>query len=280
MASKQTVLITGCSDDGIGFGLALIFQQRGFLVFATARNQEKMSKLKDLPNVILLTLDVRDKSHIEAAAETVRQHTGGSLDYLINNAGRNYFMPVLDQDIDAARNLFEHNVWGPLAVTQTFAPLVIKAKGSIVFVTSISGYLNVPYMSIYCSSKRSIELIAETLRLELAPFQVKVLSVVTGAVKTRGQTYFDDFKLPSDSLYKPIEETIAARARGEDGRPRGELMEHCQKVVADITAGKSGKVWQGKNAGSTKFGTHWLPTSMMDRGVASDTGLDILASRG
>lgn len=56
--SQQSVLITGCSDDGIGCGLALTFQQRGYLGFATARDIKKMSKLQNLPNVILLALDV------------------------------------------------------------------------------------------------------------------------------------------------------------------------------------------------------------------------------
>jgi short-subunit dehydrogenase len=56
--AQQSVLITGCSDDGIGYGLALTFQQRGYLVFATSRDIKKMSKLQGLPNVKLLTLDV------------------------------------------------------------------------------------------------------------------------------------------------------------------------------------------------------------------------------
>jgi len=119
--------------------------------------------------------------------------------------------------------------------------------------------------STYAASKRSIELIAETLRLELSPFHVKVLSIVTGAITTRGQTYFGDFKLPHDSLYEPIEQTIAARARGEDGVSRGDLVQYCRAVVADITAGKTGKVWLGNNAGSTQFCTSYLPVSVMVR---------------
>lgn len=142
----QSVLITGCSDDGIGYGLALTFQQRGYLVFATTRDTKKMSKLEGLPNVVLLALDVTQTDQIAAAAKAVSEKTGGTLDYLINNAGRNHFMPILDEDLNKTRAIYETNVWGPVAVTQAFAPLLIKAKGQVVFITSIAGYLNGPWM--------------------------------------------------------------------------------------------------------------------------------------
>lgn len=148
MTSNKSVLITGCSDGGIGSALAIVFQQAGYRVFATARNPEKMQNLKDLSNLTLLTLDVTDSTHISAAVEAVSRETDGNLTYLINNAGRNHFMPILDEDIDAAKKIYETNVWGPVAITKAFAPLLIKAKGTIVFTTSISGYVNVPYMGM------------------------------------------------------------------------------------------------------------------------------------
>ncbi|KAL4887662.1 hypothetical protein BJY04DRAFT_212690 [Aspergillus karnatakaensis] len=172
MSSRKTVLITGCSDDGIGSGLALTFQRRNYHVFATARNLAKITKLRDLPHVTILELDVCNSEHITAAVAAVREHTGSTLDYLINNAGRNHFMPILDDNIEFARGIFDINIWVPLALTQSFAPLLIRARGTITFVTSSSGHLNVPYMDTYSASKRSLEIIAETLRLELAPFHV------------------------------------------------------------------------------------------------------------
>lgn len=146
MTSKETVLITGCSDGGIGSALALVLQQRGLHVFATARDPSKMSDLKGLPNVTMLTLDVVKTDQINAAVELVTKETGGTLNYLVNNAGRNHFMPILDENLDVVRDLFEVNFYGPLAVTQAFAPLLIKAKGMAVYITSISGYINVPFM--------------------------------------------------------------------------------------------------------------------------------------
>ncbi|KAF7511590.1 hypothetical protein GJ744_004178 [Endocarpon pusillum] len=273
MIDKKSVLITGCSGGGIGGALALVFQQRGYHVFATARTTSKMSALAQLPNVTLLTLDVTNTSHIAAAVNSVTRGTGGTLDYLINNSGRNHFSPILDLDMQEAKRLYDTNVWGSVAVIKGFAPLIIKAKGTIANITSISGHVNVPWMGTYAASKRSLEIISETLRLELSPFGVTVLSVVTGAVKTNGQTYFGDWKLPEDSIYKPIEAKIASRAQGHDGVKRMETMDYAKKVVNDIEAGASGKVWRGSTAGAVRFGSVFLPQSLMDSSLVKGTGL-------
>lgn len=143
--SKGSVLITGCSDGGAGSAMTAVFQREGYRVFASSRNLNTMSKIENLPNVKLIQLDVTKKEDIRAAADTVHQETDGTLKFLINCAARNHFMPLLDEDIEAGKALYETNVWGPLAVTQAFTPLLIKAKGTVVFITSLSGYLNVPY---------------------------------------------------------------------------------------------------------------------------------------
>jgi 1-acylglycerone phosphate reductase len=148
MPSVKTVLVTGCSDDGIGSGLALAFQKRGYHVFATARSVEKMSKLASLENVMLLTLDVTKAAHIADAVDAVQEATGGCLSCLVNNAGHNHYMPLLDDTAVNAREIFESNVWGPMAVTRSFAPLLIKAEGTLVFISSIGGHSNCPYMGI------------------------------------------------------------------------------------------------------------------------------------
>lgn len=107
----------------------------------------------------------------------------------------------------------------------------------------------------YAASKRSLELVAETLRLELAHLGVGVLEVVTGGVKTRGQTYFGDLKLPEHSLYKNIEDVIANRAQGQDGMPRMEAAEYAAAVADQITKRTTGRFWYGNNAESTRMST-------------------------
>lgn len=145
MASKGSVLITGCSDGGLGSAMAIAFHGQGYRIFATSRSLTTMSKLEGLPNVRVLQLDITIAADIQAAVAVVSEETGGSLTYLINCAARNHFMPLLDENIDDAKKLHDTNVWGPLAVTQAFSPLLIQAKGTVVFITSLAGHLNVPY---------------------------------------------------------------------------------------------------------------------------------------
>lgn len=104
---------------------------------------------------------------------------------------------------------------------------------------------------------------AETLRVELAPFGVKVLSVVSGALSTMGQTHFDNWKLPVGSLYAPVEDTIRDRARGQEGAPRMEPEIYAKRVVSEIIANRKGKFWYGASAGVVKFGVTYLPTWLM-----------------
>lgn len=145
MRTKGSVLITGCSNGGIGSGLAIAFQQRGYQVFATARNTEKMTDLKGLPDFNVLQLDVLNSESIYAAVNAVAEKTGGTLSVLVNNAGSFHYMPLLDDDIEEAKKTFDTNVWGPLAITKAFAPLLIKGRGTLVNITSIAGHNAMPY---------------------------------------------------------------------------------------------------------------------------------------
>jgi 1-acylglycerone phosphate reductase len=146
MNTGGSVFITGCSEGGIGHALAEVFHSRGFKVFASARNVSKIGKLAEKSNVIPVELDVSNTRQIAAAVELVSKETGGTLTYLINNAGRNQYMPLLDQDIEEAKDIFDTNVWAPLAITKAFSPLLIKAKGKVVNISSVAGYINNPWM--------------------------------------------------------------------------------------------------------------------------------------
>lgn len=146
----KSVLITGCSNGSIGSAVALVFAQHGLKVFATTRNASSMSQLQNLPNVHLFVLDITDPSQIRHAFELVKKETGGTLDYLINNAGQARAMPLLDEPIglDAAREIFEINVWSQLSMVQAFAPLLIEAKGKIVYVSSAAAKVSTPWLGM------------------------------------------------------------------------------------------------------------------------------------
>jgi hypothetical protein len=98
-------------------------------------------------------------------------------------------------------------------------------------------------------------LIAETLRLEVEPFDVNVIEIVTGAVKSLGQTYFEDHAIPENSIYKSVEATIKSRAQGNDGLPRMPLEDYSAAVTDEMIKRTPGKFWYGQNADLVKMST-------------------------
>jgi len=102
----------------------------GNVVFATARDVEKVTWTKGLDNITHIKLDITKAADITAAVDTVLKATGGKLDFLINNAARNHFKPILDASIDEVKELYDSNYFAPIAVTQAFAPLIIAVRYS------------------------------------------------------------------------------------------------------------------------------------------------------
>lgn len=136
---KKTVLITGCSDGSLGAALALAFASHDFHVFATLRNPAKAASLASHPDIEILSLDVTNSSSIQSCATIIGEKTHGRLDVLVNNAGIMFIMPLLDSNIEESKRLYDVNVWGMLAMTQAFAPMLVKSKGVILNIASIAG---------------------------------------------------------------------------------------------------------------------------------------------
>lgn len=149
MAPTKTVLITGCSANGIGAALALSIAKRGHTVFATARNPARIPReLTDLSNVQVLALDVTSETSVRDAVKAVRNgDAAGRLDVLVNNAGAGYTMPLLDVDLDKAKMTYETNIWGCVRMTQAFADLLIESKGRVVMMSSMGAFIHTPWSS-------------------------------------------------------------------------------------------------------------------------------------
>lgn len=147
----KTILVTGCSAGGVGAALAIALATKGHYVFATARNLSKIPPaLVSLPTVTTLLLDVTCKTSIAtvatAVADATRARGNPGLDVLINNAGVGYTAPLLDTDLDLAQRVYDTNIWGPIRIIQSFADLLIKKKGRLVNMCSISSVLHMPWM--------------------------------------------------------------------------------------------------------------------------------------
>ncbi|KAI9034424.1 oxidoreductase [Hyaloraphidium curvatum] len=178
------VLITGCSDGGIGSALCTSFHKRGAKVYATARRVESMASLPD--GFEKLRLDVTDQKSIDACIDEIIKREG-KIDYLVNNAGGASMPgPILEVDMQEMKDMFEMNVWGLLAVTRAVAPHMIRQRsGRIINMGSFAGELPLPFTLAYSASKVAVKFITDGLRQELRPFNVEVTLVKFGAVASK-----------------------------------------------------------------------------------------------
>lgn len=261
--SRRTVLVTGCSDGGLGAALALALHEAGLHVYATARNTAKMSSLT-AAGIQTLTLDVTSETSIAACVSRIP-----SLDILVNNAGAGYSMPFSDMSITEAKKAFDLNVWACLAVTQAFLPLLLESKGMIVNHTSVGSLIAIPFQSAYNASKAAMAIFSDCQRLELAPFGVTVVEIKTGGAHSNFlENKHSEAKqavLPVGTIYEPAREIVESVLKGDNFKAYMQPAEQWAKDVAyDMLKKKPPKViWRGANAGTARLGT-CLPHGMMD----------------
>ncbi|OCL14686.1 NAD(P)-binding protein [Glonium stellatum] len=257
---RKTVLITGCSPGGIGHALAREFSSKGLRVLATARKAETISDL--IPQGIeTLSLEVDKPESVRTVKKQVEELTGGQLDILVNNAGRNYTVPALDVDFDEVRATFEVNVFAVMRMCQEFAPLLIEARGTIVQIGSLAGIMPYVFGSTYNASKAALHAYTNTLRVELAPFGVKVVTIVTGGVKSNiART---ERSLPPGSIYIPINAEYRRRLKHsqEAGMPNED---YARSVVSKVLGRSPPRwVWEGNMSWVVWFASSFLPMSIM-----------------
>lgn len=176
---SKVVLITGGSS-GIGKSIGAYLHQKGFVVYGTSRNPEKITN-SIFP---LVALDVRDKqSIVNCVAEVIQK--SGRLDIVINNAGVGITGPIEEIPTEEIRNNFETNLFGPIEVMKAVLPQMREQKsGLIINITSIAGYMGLPYRGIYSASKGALELITEALRMEVKSFGIQITNVAPGDFAT------------------------------------------------------------------------------------------------
>jgi NAD(P)-dependent dehydrogenase (short-subunit alcohol dehydrogenase family) len=198
-----TVLITGAST-GIGRATALRLAGSGWTVLAGVRkvNDGDVLVAAGGERVVPIILDVTDATQIEAAAQRVGEIAPGGLDALVNNAGIGFGGPLELTPIDDLRNQLEVNVLGPVALTQAVLPALRRARGRIVFVSSVGGRVAMAFTAPYAASKHAVEAIGDALRVELRSSNVQVALVEPGSVTTpiwdKGRAQGDDLSVPAE----------------------------------------------------------------------------------
>ncbi|MBX3190153.1 MAG: SDR family NAD(P)-dependent oxidoreductase [Labilithrix sp.] len=184
-----TVVITGAST-GIGRALALawadepskptlVLSARGESALAgVAREVEARGA-----RAIVVSGDVTDEAHRRALVDRAASE-GGSIDVLVNNAGRGFYAPALKVDLDELRRLFELNVIAPLRLVQLAAPHLERSRGTVVMMSSVAGIVAAPRYAAYAATKFALEAISMSMRSELAEVGVRVVVIRPGPVDT------------------------------------------------------------------------------------------------
>ncbi|NVZ64416.1 SDR family oxidoreductase [Pseudomonas gingeri] len=212
-------LITGCSS-GIGRALADAFRNAGYEVWATARKPGDVAALA-AAGFTAVQLDVNDGPALQQLAERIeRQHAG--LDVLINNAGYGAMGPLLDGGVEAMQRQFETNVFAIVGVTRTLLAALRRHHGLVVNIGSVSGVLVTPFAGAYCASKAAVHALSDALRMELAPFGVRVMEVQPGAIDTqfaRNASHEAEQLIAETSPWWPLREGIRARANASQNNP-------------------------------------------------------------
>jgi NAD(P)-dependent dehydrogenase (short-subunit alcohol dehydrogenase family) len=182
MASSKAVLITGCSS-GIGEATAKRLAESGWTVYATARDADKLSDLRDA-GCKTLSLDVEDEESMKAAVAEVEQ-AEGAVGVLINNAGYSQSGAVESVSIDKVRKQFDTNVFGLVRLTQLVLPgMRRQGWGRIVNMSSMGGKLVFPGGGFYHATKYAVEAISDALRFEVRGFGVDVIIIEPGLIRT------------------------------------------------------------------------------------------------
>jgi NAD(P)-dependent dehydrogenase (short-subunit alcohol dehydrogenase family) len=279
----KSIVITGVSS-GIGLACTKEFLSRGFMVFGTLRKAEEAESLReDLgPNFIPLIVDLRDHESIKRAADLVKEKLEGrTLNGLINNAGIARYGPLMHMPLEKLRDQYEVNVIGQLAVTQAMLPMMGASvnfegdPGRILMMSSVSGKIAYPFLGPYASSKFALEAISDSLRRELQLFNIPVIILEPGRIKT--------------SIWYKIDEEVIEQVRKTDYKGSIDLLSNTlveagrTGIEAEVLATKTYSIFIKKNPKArysivpNRF-KNWilpriLPTKLIDRIIGKQLGL-------
>ncbi len=257
--ARPAILITGAST-GIGAACAADLARRGFRVFAGVRKDTDGERLKDQSaDIVPLLLDVTDSAQIAAAADTVGRTVGDAcLAGLVNNAGIVVAGPLEILPLDELRRQLEVNVVGQVAVLQAMLPLLRKARGRIVNISSVNGRFAPPYMAPYSASKHALEAINNALRLELRAWGIHVSIIEPGATATPiwdkslaaanalteqiREEHIQLYKNDLDAMARATEELArTATSRGNGGSVRRPCLD-CVAAAHTVPRGPEGQL--------------------------------------
>ncbi|KAL5341459.1 short chain dehydrogenase [Aspergillus crustosus] len=241
-----SVLITGCGKGGIGHALAIEFQQKGHTIFATLLSHEPPDHLTET-GITAVSADVTSDEDVQLLR---------------------YTMMAIDTDVREAEKMFAVNVVGPMRMVHLFHPLLIRAQGKVVNIGSVGGIVPYVYGSSYNATKAALHHWGNTLRVELKPFGVDVVNIISGEIGTNILKRDRGRQLPKDSFYAPLAKYSTEFNSGWPDRVRKETTppaEYARAVVAEGTKQRPRSwFWTGATTSLVWFGDTFLPRWIWD----------------
>ncbi len=281
----QSFLITGAST-GIGRASALRLDHLGHNVFAGVRKDSDARSLlqEGSDHLCPIQIEVTDADSIERARAEVATHLGNrGLNGLVNNAGIAVGGPLEALTLDEIRHQFEVNVFGQIAVTQAFLPLLRRAKeqdgqaGRIVNMSSMAGKIGQPLVGPYCASKHALEAITDSLRRELVGQGVFACAIEPGVIQTpiweKGQAAaaekIDRLEPEMEALYGDAVHRL--RKALDSISDKGVPAEEVAKAVEHALTARRPKLRYpvGRDAKISIAMARWLPGRWFDRLIAT-----------
>ena len=248
----KAVLVTGCSS-GFGRLIARKFQRCGWNVVATMRSPERETELGQLENVLVTKLDVTDRQSVQEGVDAGLSKFG-RIDALVNNAGLGtggFLEEASEEDVRVPVNT---NLLGVIFTTQAVLPIMRRqGGGAIVNITSLSGTVGIPMLSLYNATKFAVEGLSESLRFELERFGISVKTIAPGHHDTNfmgGTRFVDGNKKPElDELREKFKVNYAAM---HENPPRafqsGDPEEVANLAYRCVTEKTPNKIMVGRDA--------------------------------
>jgi short-subunit dehydrogenase len=180
MNSSGVILITGASS-GLGLAQGRFLVEKGYTVYGTARTPDNYPDFTYFP---LLPLDVRSSDSVLALVQEIIRREG-QIDVLVNNAGMGITGPVEEVPYEENILALETNFHGPIRMMQAVLPYMRQRKsGLIVNVTSIAGYMGLPFRGMYSASKSALHVISEAVRMEVKSQGIRICTLAPGDYAT------------------------------------------------------------------------------------------------
>lgn len=187
----KVIIITGASS-GIGKALARQCAAQGASVVLAARRKERLDQIaaeirEDGGNAFAVTTDVSKESDVKHMVDATMKRFG-RVDVLVNNAAYGLLARAEDTTREELHSLFDVNLFGLYNTYRAVMPVMKQqASGHIINISSIAGFVPMPSNSAYCATKAGVNLFTDALRMELAPYNIRISLICPGPVKTEFQ---------------------------------------------------------------------------------------------